>query len=73
MKNLQKETRQIRLPTINFNRLVAQSQELIRLKKESDKNYKLTQGMMLALDKMDKEVQKIKNPEKNEEHTEQIL
>jgi len=35
---------------------MAQSQELIRVKRESDKNCKLSQGMMVALGKIEKEV-----------------
>ena len=56
MKLVQKNVREIKLPQINYNRIVAQSQELIKVKKESDKNYKLSQGMINALDKMAKEI-----------------
>ncbi len=56
MKSLQRQIKEIKLPLINFNRLVAQSQELIKIKKESDKNYKLSQGMLNALAKMQKEL-----------------
>ena len=38
---------------INYNRIVTQSQELMKVKKEGDKNYKLSVGMINALDKME--------------------
>ena len=52
MKIVHRQLKEIKLPTINYNRLMAQSQDLIKLKKDSDKNYKLTQGMKNALAKM---------------------
>jgi bifunctional ADP-heptose synthase (sugar kinase/adenylyltransferase) len=60
MRNVQKQVREIKLPSINYNRIIAQSQELIRVKKESDKNYKLSLGMLTALSKMDKELDDLK-------------
>lgn len=56
MKNVQKQVKEIKLPTINYSKLVMQSQELIKVKKESDKNLKLSLGMINALNKMEKEV-----------------
>lgn len=53
MKNLQKQLKEMRLPTINFNRLIVQSQELIKVKHESDKNSKLSKGMLLALSRIE--------------------
>ena len=57
MKNVQKQVKEIKLPTINYSKLVVQSQELIKVKKESDKNLKLSLGMINALNKMEKEVE----------------
>lgn len=56
MKIVHKQLKEIKLPTINYNRIAAQSQELIKLKRESDKNYKLTHGMLNALAKMEREL-----------------
>ena len=56
MKNVQKQVKEIKLPTINYSKLVMQSQELIKVKKESDKNLKLSLGMINALNKMEKEM-----------------
>ena len=53
MKNLQKQLKEMRLPTINFNRLIVQYQELIKVKHESDKNSKLSKGMLLALSRIE--------------------
>ena len=44
------------MPNINYNKIVVQSQEVIKIKKEADKNLKLSQGMINALNKMEKEV-----------------
>lgn len=44
------------MPAINYNRLIVQSQELIKVKHESDKNSKLSKGMLLALSKMENEL-----------------
>ena len=41
MKVVQKQVREIQLPNINYNRIVAQSQELIKVKKESDKKLRI--------------------------------
>lgn len=46
----------MRLPAINYNRLIVQSQELVKVKNESDKNSKLSKGMLLALSKMENEL-----------------
>lgn len=56
MKNLQKQIKELSMPPINFNRILAQSQEMVRLKQESDKNSKLSQGMLMALAKIEKEL-----------------
>lgn len=56
MKNLQKQFKEMRLPAINYNRLIVQSQELIKVKHESDKNSKLSKGMLLALSKIENEL-----------------
>lgn len=64
MRNLQRQVREIKLPSINFNRLLAQSQDLIKIKRESDKNYKLSQGMLSALAKMEMEIENIRHPRK---------
>jgi hypothetical protein len=52
MKNLQKQLKELKMPTINFNRIAVQSQDLLKLKHESDKNSKLSQGMLMALGKI---------------------
>jgi len=52
MRLVQKQVKEIKPPSINYTKIIAQSQELIKLKKESDKNAKLSQGMLVALSKM---------------------
>ena len=52
MRSLQKEVKDIKLPSINYNRIMAQAQDLIKLKQDSDKNHKLSQGMLAALSKL---------------------
>lgn len=44
------------MPVLNFAKLTVQSQELLKLKQESDKNCKLSAGMLIALGKMEKEM-----------------
>jgi hypothetical protein len=56
MRTLQKQIRELKMPSINFNRIVAQSQELLKIKHEADKNNKLSQGMLLALDRLETEL-----------------
>lgn len=74
MRGVQRQVREIKLPSINYNRIIAQSQELIKVKKDSDKNYKLSQGMLNALTKMEKEVENIKfHKTAPEELSEQIM
>lgn len=60
---------------INYNRVMAQSQDLIKLKKQSDKNYKLTIGMLNALAKMQNELDEMQKPttKKIEETNENML
>lgn len=52
MKNLQKQIKEIKMPIINFNKIALQSQEILKLKQESDKNSKLSSGMLMALSKI---------------------
>jgi hypothetical protein len=52
MKNLQRQVKELRMPAVNLNRIIAQSQELLKLRQESDKNNKLSTGMIMALGKI---------------------
>jgi hypothetical protein len=52
MKLIHKQIKDIRPPSLNFNRMLAQEKEITRLKGDSDKNLKLSQGILLALSKM---------------------
>ena len=53
MKVVQRQVKEMKTPMINFNRVNAQGDELVRVKRESDKNLKLSQGMLAALAKME--------------------
>lgn len=52
MKVLQKQLKEMKTPMINFNKINSQSQDLLKVKNESDKNLKLSIGMLNALSKM---------------------
>lgn len=61
------------MPALNFAKLMAQSQELVKLKQESDKNCKLSAGMLIALGKMEKELDSYEQRGKRKEKEEGIL
>ncbi len=73
IKNLHKQIREMKMPTLNFTRIVAQSQDLLKLKQESDKNCKLSAGMLMALSKMEKELDNYEQRGKGREKEEGIL
>lgn len=61
------------MPVLNFARLVAHSQDLLKLKQESDKNCKLSAGMLMALGKIEKELDSYEQRGKGKEREEAIL
>lgn len=62
MKLIHKQIKDIRPPSLNFNRILAQEKEITRLRGDSDKNLKLSQGILLALSKMEDEIVRIERP-----------
>jgi len=49
MKMIHKQLKQIKLPNIDYYRIVTQSQQLIRIKKDSDNSLKLSEGIKMAI------------------------
>ena len=46
----------MKTPMMNLGRVSTQAQDLLKVKKESDKNLKLSQGMLSALQKMEEQL-----------------